>query len=256
MKMKQLNANMQRQVTIVLRPFLDFMYFFNPPKAHNMVVLMLDPWFKDLSVMVDYVGHSCRNPSLGLATKVRGCKVMGQKKNPGVTSRAPGSAKECGNEPSYSQMNSHVGSWSFKWTPKSSRRDCRGQNSSPWKVLYIIGKLLKCRCLKWACIAHLDIWKTSYGQKKGWESTHFLACRQCATYRWKALNDGYNFALDFLIIGSLHAKLCASKVVRVLIMGILEFPNGSLGIKSHLDVAPVERCRVYYKGEGGGFPQV
>jgi hypothetical protein len=26
--------------------------------------------------------------------------------------------------------------------------------------------------------------------------------------------------------------------------------------KSHLNVAPVERCRVYYKGEGGGFPQV
>jgi hypothetical protein len=28
------------------------------------------------------------------------------------------------------------------------------------------------------------------------------------------------------------------------------------GEKSHLDVGPVERCRVYYKGEGGGFPQV
>jgi hypothetical protein len=26
--------------------------------------------------------------------------------------------------------------------------------------------------------------------------------------------------------------------------------------KSHLNVAPMERCRVYYKGEGGGFPQV
>ncbi len=26
--------------------------------------------------------------------------------------------------------------------------------------------------------------------------------------------------------------------------------------KSHLDVGPVERSRVYYKGEGGGFPQV
>jgi hypothetical protein len=26
--------------------------------------------------------------------------------------------------------------------------------------------------------------------------------------------------------------------------------------KNHLDVGPVERCRVYYKGEGGGFPQV
>jgi hypothetical protein len=26
--------------------------------------------------------------------------------------------------------------------------------------------------------------------------------------------------------------------------------------KSHLNVSPMERCRVYYKGEGGGFPQV
>jgi hypothetical protein len=26
--------------------------------------------------------------------------------------------------------------------------------------------------------------------------------------------------------------------------------------KNHLDVGPVERCRVYYKGEDGGFPQV
>ncbi len=32
--------------------------------------------------------------------------------------------------------------------------------------------------------------------------------------------------------------------------------SGVLGEKSHLDVGLVERCRVYYKGEGGGFPQV
>jgi hypothetical protein len=31
---------------------------------------------------------------------------------------------------------------------------------------------------------------------------------------------------------------------------------GIPGQKSHLDVGLVERCRVYYKGEGGGFPQV
>jgi len=31
---------------------------------------------------------------------------------------------------------------------------------------------------------------------------------------------------------------------------------GVPGEKSHLDVGPVERCKVYYKGEGGGFPQV
>jgi hypothetical protein len=36
-----------------------------------------------------------------------------------------------------------------------------------------------------------------------------------------------------------------------------EGPNvGSLGTKSHLDVGLVERRKVHYKGEGGGFPQV
>jgi hypothetical protein len=34
-----------------------------------------------------------------------------------------------------------------------------------------------------------------------------------------------------------------------------ELPLGSPGKNSHLDVASVESCRVYYKGEGGGFPQ-
>jgi hypothetical protein len=39
-----------------------------------------------------------------------------------------------------------------------------------------------------------------------------------------------------------------------------ESPNfgnfGSPRTKSHLDVGIMERHRVYYKGEGGGFPQV
>jgi hypothetical protein len=30
--------------------------------------------------------------------------------------------------------------------------------------------------------------------------------------------------------------------------------SGVLGEKNHLDVSLVERCIVYYKGEGGGFP--
>jgi hypothetical protein len=41
------------------------------------------------------------------------------------------------------------------------------------------------------------------------------------------------------------AKLWRPKVARVLIL-----------TKSHLDMGPMERCRVYYKGEGGRFPQV
>jgi hypothetical protein len=32
--------------------------------------------------------------------------------------------------------------------------------------------------------------------------------------------------------------------------------RGVPGKKNYLDIGPVERCKVYYKGEGGGFPQI
>jgi hypothetical protein len=46
------------------------------------------------------------------------------------------------------------------------------------------------------------------------------------------------------------------KVAGVPTLGILGLPFGSLGTKCHLDVGLMERHRVYYKGEGGDFPQV
>jgi hypothetical protein len=49
-------------------------------------------------------------------------------------------------------------------------------------------------------------------------------------------------------------KLWTPKVVGVPNVGILGLPLG--GTKGHLDVAPVERRKDCYKGEGGGFPQV
>ncbi len=79
---------------------------------------------------------------------------------------------------------------------------------------------------------------------------------QRATYHWKALDKGYNFASDHIAIGGLHKKLCALKVAGVPIDAISRLPLGSPGTKSHLDVAPMERHIIYYKGEGGGFPQV
>jgi len=39
-------------------------------------------------------------------------------------------------------------------------------------------------------------------------------------------------------------------------LGISGLPFGSPGTKCHLDVGLMERHKVYYKGEGGGFPQV
>ncbi len=82
---------------------------------------------------------------------------------------------------------------------------------------------------------------------------NFLACRWHATYRWKALNEGYNFALDFISIGGLHTKLWAPKVARIPYVRISGFP---LETKWHLGASPMARRKVYYKGKGCGFPQV
>ncbi len=81
-------------------------------------------------------------------------------------------------------------------------------------------------------------------------------CRWYVTYHWKALNEGYNFGLELISIEGLHIKLWGPKVVGVPILAISRLPLGSLGTKSHLDVGLMERHRVYYKREGGGFPQV
>ncbi len=51
---------------------------------------------------IGFVLIFCRNLSLGLVIKARGCKVAGQEKDPGVTSHALGSAKEC------EGMNPHI----------------------------------------------------------------------------------------------------------------------------------------------------
>jgi hypothetical protein len=110
----------------------------------------------------------------------------------------------------------------------------RGQTPMDWKKIYIIGNLLKHRCLKWACMTHLDTWNTSYDQKKGQESNwqfdsqplkvknrhKFLTCRWRATYHWKALDEGYNFALKLIPIGGLKIKLLAPKVAGIPGLGI------------------------------------
>jgi len=85
---------------------------------------------------------------------------------------------------------------------------------------------------------------------------NFLACRWCVTYYWKVLNESYNFALNLISIKGLHTKLWGPKIVGVPTLGISGLPFGSPQTKCHLDVGLVERHKVYYKGEGGGFPQV
>jgi hypothetical protein len=114
------------------------------------------------------------------------------------------------------------------------------------------------------------IWNVSYGQKKGRESScqfdsrpqkvgnrpDLLSCKGRVTYRWKALDETYNFSLNRTSIEGLLTKLWGSKIAGVPTSGISRLPLGSPGKNSHLDVTSVESCRVYYKGESGGFPQV
>ncbi len=84
----------------------------------------------------------------------------------------------------------------------------------------------------------------------------FLGYKCHATYCGKALNDGYNFASHLISIKGLHTKLWAPKVAKVPSMRISRLPLGNREIKWHLGASPVAKHMVYYKGEGGGFPQV
>ncbi len=187
----------------------------------------------------------CYNPSLVLATKVKGLQGCGPRGNPGIIPHAPRSVRRCEGVNPHTPKATPTCEMEFRWTSKSSEGNCRGQNSMAWGVPYIIGKLLECLCLKWAYIAHLHIWNTSYGQKEGQEPNwqfdsrplkvrnrpDSLMCRQCATYRWKALDEGYNFTLDLISIEGLFAKLWRPKVAGVPTLAISDSHLGVLGQK-------------------------
>jgi hypothetical protein len=111
-------------------------------------------------------------------------------------------------------------------TPEWLELDSKGQNTSHWGVLGVIGKFLKCRCLKCPRIGHLDICSPSYGQKKGRESNCQFDSRplkvgnrplpdlrlESVTWRWKDPDKGYNFGSDLVAIRLCSRELWAPKV--------------------------------------------
>jgi hypothetical protein len=99
----------------------------------------------------------------------------------------------------------------------------------------------------------LTIW---FPTTKSRESLRF-PCVQVACYiPLQNLNEGYNFSSNLISIGGLHTKLWAPKIAGIPTLGISGFPVGRPRTKRFLGASPVARHRVYYKGEGGGFPQV
>ncbi|KAG0573230.1 hypothetical protein KC19_VG160100 [Ceratodon purpureus] len=53
---EMLKMRMAREAIGVLKPFLAFADVFNESKAHNMLALMLDPRFKGLECIIEYIG--------------------------------------------------------------------------------------------------------------------------------------------------------------------------------------------------------
>jgi hypothetical protein len=122
-----------------------------------------------------------------------------------------------------------VGDLESSRTPKCSEFDRKAQNTSHWGVLGVIGKVLKRRCRKWPRIGHLDLCSPRYGQKKGRESNWQFDSRplkvgnrclpdirfESATWRWKYLDEGYNFGSDLVAIGLCSRELWPFKVLGV-----------------------------------------
>ncbi len=122
-----------------------------------------------------------------------------------------------------------VGDLESSGTPECLELDSKAQNTLHWGVLGVIGKVLKLRYLKWPLIGHLDIYSPSYGQKKGRESNWQFDSRplkvgnrplpdirfESATWRWKDLDEGYNFGSDLVAIELCSRELWPSKVLGV-----------------------------------------
>jgi hypothetical protein len=155
-------------------------------------------------------------------------------------------------------------------TPKNSERKFRGQISLHLCTLGVIEKVLKCGYPKWPRMSQLDICSPSYGQKKGRESKWQFDSRplkvgnwpvpdvhsESATWRWKALFEGYNFGLDLVPIGGRGEELWSPKVLGLQPETVLGLHFGSPGKKSHSDATPMGKHRVYYREYGGGISRV
>jgi hypothetical protein len=91
---------------------------------------------------------------------------------------------------------------------------------------------------------------------KSRESTRFTCVQVSCDIPLKRFRQGLQLCFRLNPIRGFHTKLWALKIAKVPTLAISGLPLGSPRTKWHLDVGLVERHRIYYKGENGGFPQV
>jgi hypothetical protein len=99
----------------------------------------------------------------------------------------------------------------------------------------------------------LTIWLSIIKSRKlPWFLCMQVVCHISLESSWQ----GLQLCLDLISIEGFHTKLWAFKVVGIRTLGISGLSLGSPGTKCHLNASLVARHRVYYKGEGGGLPQI
>ncbi len=158
-------------------------------------------------------------------------------------------------------------------TPECSEFNSKGQNTSHWGVLSVIGKVLKRRYRKCPRILNLDICNPIYGQKKGRESNWQFDSQPLkvgnrpapdvrfgsAIRRWK-ISTRATTSVQTSLRSEVRARsygLSKSRESRTGTLGwISRLHFGSPGNLCHWGVAPTGRRRVYYMGDGGGIPWV
>jgi len=147
--------------------------------SHNSYVA-LSPLFEFWEFLEVWWGHGpfviiismylCRNPSLGLVTKARGCKVASQEGSLGIMPHAHSSARK------YEGIDPHAP----KGTPtlgvgvlvdsRMSKKQLQGSKPNGLRSSLYHWKAIESQMSKMGSHDPLDIWNTSYGQKKGRKS--------------------------------------------------------------------------------------
>jgi len=144
---KETTINSLEETTLPKEPTLSL------PKGsfHSLkeINLLMKPHIFSIESFFSFFEKNYHNPSFGLATNARACKVAGQ--------------EEIGNEGKCEGMNPHtpkgasiLGVYSPSGLPNFSRAISRVKTKWIEDFFNIIEKLLKQRCLKWARMTHLD----------------------------------------------------------------------------------------------------
>jgi len=155
----------------------------------------------------------------------------------------------------------HFGKWSLDGL--SNLQKAITKVKTHWIEKFLI--LLK---ISWACMTHLGkhklwpkegsgvkvpIWfLVTKSRELPWFTYMQMACHIPLENSWKGLQFCFTPHLNLRF----EKKLWTSKVAKSQFREFRDSQVWSIGTKWHLGARPMARNREYYKGKGGGFPQV